>query len=80
MPGLGRFPGERSSNPLQYFCLENSTHRGVCRLQSVGFQSQTWQKLTHTTHTYTKKGNCSLISIEIGETGISDVYSPLLAW
>ena len=24
IPGLGRSPGERSSNPLQYSCLENS--------------------------------------------------------
>ena len=23
IPGLGRFPGEGHSNPLQYFCLEN---------------------------------------------------------
>ena len=28
-PGLGRFPGEGNSNQLQYFCLENSTDRGV---------------------------------------------------
>ena len=24
IPGLGRFPGEGSGNPLQYSCLENS--------------------------------------------------------
>ena len=23
IPGLGRFPGERNGNPLQYSCLEN---------------------------------------------------------
>ena len=23
IPGLGRFPGEGKSNPLQYSCLEN---------------------------------------------------------
>ena len=28
IPGLGRSPGERSSNPLQYSCLENSIDRG----------------------------------------------------
>ena len=27
--GLGRSPGERCGNPLQYSCLENSTDRGV---------------------------------------------------
>ena len=29
IPGLGRFPGERNSNPLQYSCLENPTDRGT---------------------------------------------------
>ena len=29
IPGSGRFPGEGSGNPLQYFCLENSMDRGV---------------------------------------------------
>ena len=28
-PGSGRCPGEEDSNPLQYFCLENSMDRGV---------------------------------------------------
>ena len=27
--GLGRSPGERNSNPLQYSCLENPMHRGA---------------------------------------------------
>ena len=27
--GLGRFPGERNGNPLQYSCLENSMGRGA---------------------------------------------------
>ena len=26
-PGLGRSPGKRNGNPLQYSCLENSTDR-----------------------------------------------------
>ena len=29
IPGLGRSPGEGSSNPLQYSCLENSMDRGA---------------------------------------------------
>ena len=29
IPGQGRSPGERNSNPLQYSCLENSTDRGA---------------------------------------------------
>ena len=27
VPGLGRSPGERKGNPLQYSCLENSMDR-----------------------------------------------------
>ena len=29
VPGLGRSPGERNGNPLQYSCLENSMGRGA---------------------------------------------------
>ena len=29
VPGLGRSPGEENGNPLQYFWLENSMHRGA---------------------------------------------------
>ena len=29
IPGLGRSPGERNSNPLQYSCLENSMDIGA---------------------------------------------------
>ena len=29
IPGLGRFPGERNGNPLQYSCLENPMDRGT---------------------------------------------------
>ena len=29
IPGLGRSPGERNGNPLQYSCLENSTDGGT---------------------------------------------------
>ena len=34
IPGLGRFPGERNGNPLQYSCLENSMDKGA-RLPTV---------------------------------------------
>ena len=27
IPGLGKSPGERNGNPLQYFCLENPMDR-----------------------------------------------------
>ena len=29
IPGLERFPGEVSGNPLQYSCLENPMDRGT---------------------------------------------------
>ena len=29
IPGLGKSPGERNGNPLQYFCLENPMDRGA---------------------------------------------------
>ena len=29
IPGSGRYPGERSGNPLQYSCLENPMDRGA---------------------------------------------------
>jgi len=35
IPGLGRSPGERNGNPLQYSCLENSMDRGA------------WQAIVH---------------------------------
>ena len=34
-PGLGRSPGERHGNPLQYSCLENPIGRGA------------WQAIVH---------------------------------
>ena len=29
IPGLGRSPGERNGNPLQYYCLENTMNGGA---------------------------------------------------
>ena len=29
VPGLGRSPGEKNGNPLQYSCLENPMNRGA---------------------------------------------------
>ena len=43
IPGLGRSPGERNGNPLQYSCLENSMDGGAwwAIVQRVA-KSQTW--------------------------------------
>ena len=29
IPGLGRYPGERNGNPVQYSCLQNPINRGA---------------------------------------------------
>jgi len=52
IPGLGRSPGERNGNPLQYSCLENPMDRGAWWATVHGLQSQTLPKGlgAHTTH------------------------------
>ena len=40
IPGLGRSPGERNCNPLQYSCLENPMDGGACRAIGHGVASQ----------------------------------------
>ena len=42
IPGMERSPGVGNGYLLQYSCLENSTDRGACRLQSMALQSQIW--------------------------------------
>ena len=48
IPGLGRSPGERNSNPLQYSCLENSIDRGDWWVTGGHKESDT----TEHTHTH----------------------------
>ena len=38
IPGLGRIPGERNSNPFQYSCLENCMDIGAWWATSIGSQ------------------------------------------
>ena len=38
IPGLGRSPGEKNGNPLQYSCLGNPMIRGAWWVQSMGSQ------------------------------------------
>ena len=38
IPGSGRSPGEGTSYPVQYSCLENSWTEEPGRLQSIGLQ------------------------------------------
>ena len=54
IPDLGRSPGKRNGNPLQYSCLENPMDRGAWR--SVGLQEL---DTTEHTHTHTTSSFCS---------------------
>ena len=44
VPGLERFPGGGNSNPLQYFCLENSMDRGAWQA-AVHRVTKSWTQL-----------------------------------
>ena len=61
--GLGRSPGERNGNPLQYSCLENPTDRGAwwATVHGVHKELHTTQRLTlsHEHKTYYVKFICS---------------------
>ena len=47
VPGLGRFPGERNSNPLQHSCLENPMDRGTGRATVHGVAKSGTQLSIH---------------------------------
>ena len=38
VPGLGRSPGGRQNNTVQYCCLENPVNRATGRIESIGLQ------------------------------------------
>ena len=44
IPGLGRFPGGRHGNPLQYSCLENLMDRGAWQATAHRV-TQSWTRL-----------------------------------
>ena len=45
IPGLGRSPGERNGNLLQYSCLDNSMDRGAWRAIVHGV-AKSWTQLS----------------------------------
>ena len=48
IPGLGRSPGERNGNPLQYSCLGNPMDRGAQQAIAHGVaKSRTWLSMEH---------------------------------
>ena len=52
IPGSGRFPGEGTSNPLQYFCLENPLDGGAW-WATVHVVAKSWTQLSDFTFTFT---------------------------
>ena len=58
VPGLGRSPGEGNGNPLQYFCLENSTDRGAwwATVHGVAESGTRLSDFTFTFHTVFRSG------------------------
>ena len=54
IPGLGRSPGVRNGNPLQYSCLENSMSRGAWWATVYGVAKR-WTEGLSTQHISLKK-------------------------
>ena len=52
IPGSGRFPGEGTSNPLQYFCLEKPLDGGAW-WATVHVVAKSWTQLSDFTFTFT---------------------------
>ena len=79
IPGLGRSPGERNGNPLQYLCLENLMNRGVWWAAAHGIT-----KVGHdwVTNTYPRGGPSQLRppsgSLH-SQNGVSHAIPPLLS-
>ena len=63
--GLGRPPGEGNGNPLQYFCLGNSTDRGAwwATIHGITKELDTTEQLNNTT-TY-DEGQASSAEVQI---------------
>ena len=51
VPGLGRSPGRRHGNPLQYSCLENPMDRGAWKAAVHGV-AEGWTRLSNFTFTF----------------------------
>ena len=61
-PGLGRNPGERNGNPLQYSCLENPMDREACWaiVHGVTRELDTTQRLNNYSTTFIEHLLCAL--------------------
>ena len=66
IPGLGRSPGGRNGNPLQYSCLENSMDRGVWWATVHGV-TKTWTKLS--AHTCMERHQKTMVIFRVKKFG-----------
>ena len=57
VPALGRFPGGRLGNPLQYSCLENSVGRGLLHTLVVWSWAVYVSFESHFTHLWNRKSS-----------------------
>ena len=81
---LGRFPGGRHGNPLQYSCLENPTDRGASWAIVRGVtELDTTEQLSLsliTDHTYfdiTLRFNCLIYFIKLSCIIMSEMQMPV---
>ena len=63
--GLGRLPGGRHANLLQYSCLENTRTEEACGLQSMGSHraGHDWSKLAQHSTLVSKTGHSSSVRL-----------------
>ena len=73
IPGLGRFPGERNSNPLHYPCLENYLDSGAWWATVRGSQRVRHNWVTLSDHFLL--GECEILCISF-KNGIFVFYNP----
>ena len=70
IPGLGRSPGERNGNPLQYSCLENPMDRRASQAIVHGVtKSWTWLRDEH--FCFTRYVSIKQVKIITDRTGMS---------
>ena len=74
IPGLGRSPGGRDGNPLQYSCLENPMDREAWWAIVHGV-AKSWTQLSRHTHTHTHTHNFTAF-----KTFLDLLHLNLLGW
>ena len=79
IPGLGRSPGERNGNPLQYPCLGKPQTEEFGGLQSVGLLGlQSWTRLSPRTHINNQETSFKYMAWIAGSTANNIPINPML--